>query len=170
VALASAGMAVARVVGNLQYGVHLIDQALTLNPNLLTAWANSGWARVWLGEPDVAIEHFQRAIRLSPVDPQMFVIETGIAAAHFIAGRFDEASTWSEKALGGHTDYGPALRVGTASYALAARERQAQQVLARLQKADPDLRISNVRDRAPYRRPENIARLIEGLRKAGLAE
>jgi TolB-like protein/Tfp pilus assembly protein PilF len=149
VALASAGMAVARVVGDLQYGVHLIDQALTLNPNLFSAWANSGWVRVWFGEPDVAIEHFQRAIRLSPVDPQMFVIDAGIAAAHFIAGRFDEASIWSEKALGGHTDYGPALRVATASYALAAGERQAQQVLARLQKADPDLRISNVKDRAP---------------------
>jgi TolB-like protein len=170
VALASAGMAIARVVGDLEYGVSLVDQALALNPNVVSAWANSGWMRVWLGEPRVAIEHFQRAIRLSPVDPQMFVIDSGIAGAHLIAGRFDDASTWADKALGRHTDYGPALRIATASHALAGREEAARRVLVRLQTADPALRISNVKVRAPYRRPTDIAKLIEGLRKAGLAE
>ena len=43
-------------------------------------------------------------------------------------------------------------------------------MLARLCKADPGLRISNIRDRVPYRRSEDIDRLIDGLRKAGLAE
>jgi TolB-like protein/Tfp pilus assembly protein PilF len=170
VALASAGMAVARVVGDLEYGVSLVDQAITLNPNLVSAWANSGWMRVWLGEPRLAIEHFQRAVRLSPVDPQMFVIDAGMAGAYLIAGRFDEASTCADKALGRHTDYGPALRIATASHALAGHERAARNVLARLQRADPALRISNVKERAPYRRPKDIAKLIEGLRKAGLAE
>jgi TolB-like protein len=170
VALASAGMAVARVVGDLQYGASLIHQALKLNPNLVSAWIPSGWVKVWLGEPDVAIKHFKSAIRLSPVDPQMFVLESGIASAHFIAGRYDDASIWADKALGGHTEYGSALRISTASHALAAREREAQQMLVRLRKADPGLRISNVTDRAPYRRSQDIARLIEGLRKAGLAE
>ena len=49
-------------------------------------------------------------------------------------------------------------------------ESRAGDLVARLRKADPDLRISNVKDRAPYRRPEDITRLIQGLRKAGLAE
>lgn len=170
VALSQAGMAIARVVGDLQRGAALIDQALGLNPSLVSALIPSGWVRVWLGEPDPAIEHFRSAIRLSPVDPQMFVMEPGIASAHFMAGRLDDAASWSDKALGGSGSYGPALRIATASHALAGRGQEAQKALARLRKADPGLRISNVPDRVPYRRSEDIARLIDGLRRAGLVE
>jgi hypothetical protein len=99
----------------------------------------------------------------------MFVIDTGMASAHFIAGRLGEASSWADKASG-HTGYGPALRIATASHALAGRNQEAKKALARLRKADPGLRISTVKDRAPYRRLEDIASLIEGLRKAGLPE
>ena len=74
-----------------------------LNPNLAEAWTFSGWVRVWLGEPEVAIEHFARAMRLSPLDPLMYLAQSGIAFAHFFAGRYDEASSWAEKALCGRT-------------------------------------------------------------------
>ena len=62
-------------------------------------WLFSGWVRIWLGEPEMAIEHFARAMRLSPLDPLIFVAQSGIAVAHFFAGRYDEASSWAEKAL-----------------------------------------------------------------------
>jgi hypothetical protein len=46
-----------------------MDRALLLNPNVAGAWAYSGWMKVFLGEPDLAIEHFSRAVRLNPLDP-----------------------------------------------------------------------------------------------------
>jgi hypothetical protein len=42
---------------------------------------------VWLGQPDIAIEHLERAMRLSPVDSFMFKMQLGMAFAHYIAGR-----------------------------------------------------------------------------------
>ena len=51
------------------------------------------------GEPDDAIEHFARAMRLSPLDPEMYRMQAGTALAHLFAGRFDEASSWAEKAF-----------------------------------------------------------------------
>jgi hypothetical protein len=56
--LASAGYALALVVGDLDAGIGFVDRALQLNSNLAMAWLASGWLRVWLGEPSAAIEHF----------------------------------------------------------------------------------------------------------------
>jgi adenylate cyclase len=55
--------------------------------------------------------------------------------------------------------------------ALTGRPEKAQKILARLQQLDPALRVSNLRDTmGPYRRPEDLARYEEGLRRAGLPE
>jgi len=170
VALGSAGMAVARILSDLDYGASLIDHALALNPNLASVWVSSGWVRAWRGEPETAITPFERAMRLSPVDPQMFVTEAGIATAHFIAGHLDVAAAWAERALKGSTNYGPALRIAAASHALAGRLDDAKRIVSRLRSADPKLRISNLGTRVPYQRHGDMERLMDGLRKAGLPD
>ncbi len=170
-ALAFGGFALALVVGDLDDGAAFIDRALALNPNLAAAWSFSGWARIWLGEPDTAIEHLARAIRLSPLDADIGRMQAATAHAHFFAGRYDLASPWAEMALRAWLDHAVALRIATASHALAGRLEQAQKLLARLRQVDPALRVSNLRDRlGPYRRPEDLARYEEGLRRAGLPE
>jgi adenylate cyclase len=169
--LAASGFALAFIVGDLDDGVAFIDRALTLNPNLAAAWRYSGMARIWLGEPDVAIEHLARAMRLSPLDPLIFRMQGGTAHAHFFAGRYSMASSWAGTALQDQPDDIFALRIAAASNALAGRPDQAQKALTRLRQIDPTLRVSNLRDRlGPYRRPEDVARNEEGLRKAGLPE
>jgi TolB-like protein len=62
VALCTAGLALANVVGDVDNGAALIDRAVMLNPNLAWAWLFSGWVKVLLGEPKVAIERFARAM------------------------------------------------------------------------------------------------------------
>jgi tetratricopeptide (TPR) repeat protein len=168
-ALCMAGFAIARLGGELDTGASLIDQALGLNPNLAAGWRSIGWVRVWLGQAHEAIDCFAKAMRLSPVDPRMFIMQAGMASGYFIAGRYEEARSWSDKAIGNQSKYGPALRVGAASQALAGRTERAQKVMALLRAADPTLRISNLRDRAPWN-PAGLARLAEGLRRAGLPE
>jgi TolB-like protein/Tfp pilus assembly protein PilF len=169
VALSCGGFALAYVAGELDAGVAFIDRALLLNPNLATAWIVSGWVRVWLGEPEAAIEHLARAMRLSPLDPLINRTRTTTAHAHFFAGRYDEALSWAAMALREWPDYQTALRIAAASNALAGRLEEARNVLERLQKLDPKLRISNLEDElGPYHRPQDVVRYIEGLRSAGL--
>src|SRR5450830_1160893 len=170
VALARGGHAIGFLVGDLDSGVAFIDQALLLNPNLATAWYLSGWLRAYCGEPDVAIEHLARAMRLSPLDPTLYHMQAGTAFAHFLAGRFDAASSWAEKAFRDQPSYLPAAAVNAASHALAGRMEEARQAMERLRQIDPALRISNLKDWFPIRRPEHFARWTEGLRKAGLPE
>jgi adenylate cyclase len=170
-ALSASGFALAYGVGDLDDGVAFIDRALALNPNLAAAWNYSGWARLWLGEPDLAIEHLARAMRLSPLDPLIDWMQAATAHAHFFVGRYDVASSWAGMALREGPDSLNALYIAAASNALAGRLEQAQKALARLRRLDPALRVSNLTDRmGPYRRPEDVARYEEGLRRAGLPE
>ena len=129
----------------------------------------SGWVKKLLGEHDVTIERATRATRLSPLDPFAFLACTIIASGHLFAGRHDEASSWAEKGLREHANWAGAARVAAASYALAGRLDQARKAMARLREIDPMLRVSDLRQ-FPFRRPEDLARFEEGLRKAGLPE
>jgi TolB-like protein/class 3 adenylate cyclase len=170
VALHTAGIALAYVVGDLDAGADFIDRALVLNPNLAGAWLVSGWVKVWLGEPEVAIERVARAMRLSPNDPQMFNMQNANAAANFFAGRYEEASTWAERSIREQPDYILSTSVAAAAGALAGNQVAAAKAISRLRQVMPALCISNLRDLLPIRRAEDFARWTEGMRKAGLPE
>jgi adenylate cyclase len=155
---------------DLDAGAALTERALVLNPNLAFASFWSAYIKLWLGEPDVAIERLARAMRLSPLDPHMPVMQGAIADAYFHAGRYDEAASWAAMAIREAPRHN-GLRIAAASNALAGRLELAQEAMARLRQLDPALRISNLRNvQGPYRRPEDHARYEEGMRKAGLPE
>ena len=109
-------------------------------------------------------------MRLSPLDPHSIGMQAGTAFAHLLAGRFEEASLWVGKAIWEQTNYLTTLVIAAASNALAGHPAEAQKTMARLREFYPTLRVSNVKDWASLRRPEDLARLEEGLRKAGLPD
>ena len=165
------GFVLAFVAGDLDAGAALLDSALALNPNLADAWLWGGWIKIWLGEPDAAVARFDRAVRLSPVGLRTYGLRYAMAHAHFFAGRYDEASSWAAMAMGNRADVQPVLRIDAASNALAGRLEQAQKSMARLRALHPTLRLSGLRGViGPYRRPEDVAKYAQGLRKAGLPE
>jgi TolB-like protein len=170
VALSAAGNALVIFVGEVEEGTALIDRALVLNPNLAWAWLSSGFARISLGELEVAIEHITRGMRLSPQDPQMFAMEIVVAVAHLFAGRPDQALSWAEKAVGERPNFFFGMCVAAASGALARKLAQAEKNMTLLRQLNPGFRISNLSEMQPFRRPEQLVRLAEGLRLAGLPE
>jgi tetratricopeptide (TPR) repeat protein len=171
IALAASGWALAFVVRDLGIAASLIDRALVLNSNLAEAWYCGGWVKNWLGEPELAIERFARAMRLSPLDPSLLGMRGGTAHAHFFLGRYDEAASWAAMALQDNPDFQGQLRIDAASNAMAGRPEQAHKAVARLRQLNPALRVSSLKDvLGPYRRAEDLARYEEGLRQAGLPE
>jgi tetratricopeptide (TPR) repeat protein len=170
VALSFGGHALVYVANDVEGGAALVDRALVLNPNLAAAWTASGWVRLALGETDMMIEHMARAMRLSPLDPLMFTMQTVTSLGHFFDGRYEEAGSWAEKAIREQPSFIIALRVGAASYALAGRSDDAHRAISRALQLDPDMRVSNLKDRLMTIRPEHFAKYADGLRKAGLPE
>ncbi len=171
VLLGFSGYAIAHGAGELDEGAVIIDRAIHLSPNVAFALLASGWVKVWLGEPELAISHLDRAMRLSPLDPFMHMIQTAAAHAHFFTGHYADGAVWAAKALRERPKTVPALRIAAASLAMAGREREAKNAIARLLHVDPVLRVSNFRETlGPYRHEEQVTRYADALRKAGLPD
>jgi adenylate cyclase len=169
-ALAIGGFALAFNTGKFEDGAAMADQAVGLNPNLSVAWFLSGHIKMYLGEYDSAIERLLRAVRLSPLDPDVFNAHGALALALMGLGRYAEASSWAEKQFREQPDHLSAACTAAACHALAGRLDQGYKAMERVRQLDPAIRVSNLRDRSGLRRPEHVARYIEGLRKAGLPE
>lgn len=170
VVLTRGGHALAHFVGDLDMSIALVDRALALDPNLAAAWFLGGFLRTECGDPDSAIDYFARAMRFSPLDPEMFRMQAGMALAHFFAGRFDAALSWAEKAYRELPSFLMVVGIIAASHALAGRSDEAQRAMRYLRQLDPALRVSSLSDWLPIRRPEDLATFAEGLRRAGLPE
>lgn len=170
VALTRGGHALAHFVDDLSTGVALLDRALVMNPNHAAAWFLGGYLRVWLGETEGALEHFNRAMRLSPLDPEVYRMRGGIAAAHLFAHRFDDAVAWAERASQNLPSFLLLPVVLAAAHAHAGRVGEARQAAHRLQQLNPGLRISNLRAWLPIHRPQDLATFAVGLRLAGVPE
>ncbi|ROM94611.1 winged helix-turn-helix domain-containing protein [Pseudomonas brassicacearum] len=170
VALTRGGHALSHLAGDVDGGIALLDRARLLNPNLAPAWFLGGILRALHGETDAAIEHLTHAVRLSPLDPEMFRMQVGMALAHFFAGRFDLATDWAEKGLGNLPSFLPPVALVAASHALSGRMDKARLAMQRLRELDPTLRLSNLKDWLPIQRPEDFTRFFDGLRLAGLPE
>jgi len=169
-ALARAGHALATSVGDLDPAAAMIDRARNLNPNLAVAWYASGWLRNLLGEPQTGIEHFSYAMRLSPRDPETCRMQAGMAFALFLLGRYHEALDWAQTASLPQPRYPTPIEVAAASAALAGHSDIARRWVARLREIDANYRVSDFKNLRPLRRPEDLARYEDGLRKAGLPE
>jgi adenylate cyclase len=76
------------VVRKVEESRGLVDRALELDPNDAFAWSWSGWVRLWMDQLQGAIEHFEKALRLSPLDPQIMFTYTGLASAEALLGRY----------------------------------------------------------------------------------
>ncbi len=170
VALTRGGHALGHLTGDLDGAIALLDRARLLNPNLAPAWYLGGILRALRGETETAIANLEHATRLSPLDPEMFRMQVGMALAHFFAGRDACAIGWAEKALGNLPSLLAAMALLAASLALGGRQAEARQAMTRLRQLDPQLRASRLREWLPIHRDEDLARFVQGLRLAGLPD
>ena len=169
-ALAYSGIALARLVGDLEGGIALVDRALSLNPNLAAAWTFSGWARTFVGQTDTAISHLQRAMQLSPLDPLIFLSQMCMSLALFVAGRYEEGASWAVKALQVKPNFQAIMRLLIVNSALSGRVEDAKRSMKVAISLDPAMRLSNLKERIGPFKPEDIVRYCDALRLAGLPE
>jgi TolB-like protein len=170
VALTRSGHALLHLAGEIDAGIALLDRALVLNPNLASAWLLGGYAQMWDGDVEGALSRFTQAMRLSPLDPEMYRMKAGVAAAHMFAGRYELAASWAKESFLQMPGFLLVLAVIAASHALAGRMERAEQAVVRLRELDPNFRLSNLMDYFVIRLPEHQEIFMDGLRRAGLPE
>jgi adenylate cyclase len=157
----------AYMIGDCESETEMADRAVALNPNLFDAWYCKGWVYKVAGLPEEAIRSFERAIRMSPVDPLLHRSFTGMGYALIELGRFDEAIVAGRKALRQNTSFAGAYRCLASAFAHLGRDAEAHEAAARVLEIDPAFTVSAWIARGW----QSKARLvIEGFRKAGLPE
>jgi adenylate cyclase len=165
--LARAALISAYMVGDSESEIEMADRAVALNPNLFIAWGASGQVYRIAGLPGEAVRSFERAIRLSPVDPLLHFTFTGMGMAFIELRRFDEAIAAGKKAQRLNPSYSGAYRCLASAFAHLGRDAEAREAAARLLEVDPTFTISGWIARGGQTNPKL---LIDGLRKAGLPE
>jgi adenylate cyclase len=163
------GWTISGLAGEHSAGGSAIARALALNPNSAYAWMANGSVRCYQNQPDAAIKSFERAIRLSPFDPHGWDFAAGLAFAHLLAGRYQEASEWAERSLHELPQHAPTVRIKVISCAHLGRITEARAWLERLLEFEPGLTIAKIKASPAYS-PEHQAMRIEGFRKAGMPE
>jgi len=139
----------------------LIDRCLTLNPNCARGWHWSALLGVFAGQPDVALQHFQTYLRLSPRD-RMATYLNGIGEAHFFSRRFDAAAANLLASLELAPSFPVTYRVLASCYAHMGRLDEARDIVGRLRAITPVV----VERATRYRNPEHRELLLSGLRMA----
>jgi adenylate cyclase len=165
--LAQAALTSAFMVGDSESEIEMADRAVALNPNSFTAWKSRGHVYRIAGLPEEALRSYERAIRSSPVDPQLHLTFVGMGYAFIELGRFDEAIVAGKKAQRQNSSFSPAYRCLTSAFAHLGRDAEAREAAARLLEVDPGFTISAWIARGGR---TNAELTIEGLRKAGLPE
>jgi adenylate cyclase len=150
--------------------LHAIEHALSLGPNLFIVLFAAGTVRMLIGEADAAIEHFTRAMRVSPRDPGMGALISGIGSAHHVAGRYEEALAAGQRATHESPDYVGGYGVMVRSLVSLGRLDEAKTLVPRLLELAPGLSISRFRSVNPYKDKAYRNRMAEGMRAAGIPE
>jgi TolB-like protein/class 3 adenylate cyclase len=139
----------------------LVDRALTLNPSFARGWNLSGLLRVFAGQHDLAIEHIETALRLSPRERVGTPLGI-IGAAYFFKRRFDEAETKLLLAIQEQPETPTAYRALAACYAHMGRLAEARAIVAKLRTITSLVVPSDL----SYRNPEDRELFLSGLRLA----
>jgi adenylate cyclase len=135
--LANTAQALAFFGEDIDAMITLVDRALTLNPSFARGWYISGILRLWAGQPDMAIEHLETSLRLSPrarVGPAF----VAVGAAHLVSRRFDEAVPKLILAIQEDPSAPAAYRLLAACYAHTGKLNEARAVVERLRAFAPD--------------------------------
>jgi adenylate cyclase len=159
--LANAAAVLARLGEDIGAMMGLVDRALTLTPSFARGWNLSGLLRIWAGQSDLAIEHVETALRLSPrerVGTPFGIIGT----AYFFKRQFHEAEAKLLRGIQEHPESPAAYRTLAACYAHMWQLDEAHAIIAKLRSITPQIMPSHL----PFRRPEDRELLLSGLRLA----
>jgi adenylate cyclase len=128
--------------------------------------ARLGEVYAFAGEPAKAVETLQRIMRLNPYYPPSVLAYLG--RAQLMLGRFDDAAFAAETCASRAPEYRPCFEIEAVAYAEKGMADEASSAIAQLRRADPEFTLATAPAVMPFQRSGDLARFLDGLRKAGL--
>jgi adenylate cyclase len=155
--------------GDHDRSIALLEKAVRLNVNGSSILMSLGWVKVYgCKDTEGAIGHFERAMRLSPRDPEMASLLTGISFAHLITGHYEKALSLAQQSIDEGPQFTSGHRAKIAALMFLDREQEAKNAAETLLTFDPQFSISS--RLPPYRDADFQQRYHAALKAAGLHE
>jgi adenylate cyclase len=169
-ALATAGFVLAVIEYDYETAIAAFDRSFALSSSSAMALGFSSIVRAWKSDDAIALDQAERAIRLSPFDPLLYLPYVGLAYAHFAAGRFTEAATAASRASQSNPKFTMPYVLHAAALANLGRREEARVVADRLRQVEPALTVSTAIRSARFANPDKNAELGDALHLAGLPD
>ena len=144
------------------------EKMILFNPSFAEGHTALGIILHYAGRSEEALKHFDRAVALDPLCPDMWLHFQ--AQATYQLGRYPEAVGLLKRRIlrSPETDASRALLA--ACYGQMGLIEEARDAWRELMRVNPDYSVEQRRKVLPYKSPDDFARFVEGLRKAGLPE
>jgi adenylate cyclase len=169
-ALATAGFVIAAAARDYETALSAFDQAFALSSSSALALGFSSIVRAWIGDEAIAIEHANRALRLSPFDLLIYLPYVGLAYAYFAAGRFEEAAAAARLASQSNPRFSVPHMLHAAALGMLDRKEEARAAVQRLLELHPGITVAEAIRSACCINPKHISALENALYQAGLPE
>jgi adenylate cyclase len=169
-ALATAGFVIAVAGQDYETALTAFDRSFALSSSSALALGYSSIVRAWNGDDAIAVEQANRALRLSPFDPWLYMPYIGLAYAHFAAGRFEETVAAASLATQSNPRFTVPQILHAAALGCLDRSEDAKTAVQRLLELQPGITVATAILSARYVNPKNIAALGDALGRAGLPE
>ena len=166
--IAFAAQAVAWLGRDFDTALAAMERAVRMNSNSAHIIMRSAWLRIWVEDPDRAISEFSRAIRLSPVDPEIGFSLGGLAYAYLMKGELETALEYARRSAHEVPRWLPAWTAVVVAAIRNDRLAEAQEAAQRILQLSPTYTVSsriNV-----FRGLKFHEMMADALRKAGLPE
>lgn len=167
-ALATFGHVQGYMFGDFETAINYLDRARDADPNSSIAWLLSSVTLSSLGRTDDAIHAAERALRLSPLDQNLFIYYVFLGIAYYDAGDYDRAVMWLSRGLAENPRYTSALRTLAVSHVAMGEIDKARLSVDRLMELEPGFRVSKFKGtRRLYSDPAHADIFRERLSRAG---
>lgn len=147
----------------------LLERAVSIDPNAAWTWSRLGWLETYADNPEVALAHFEKSRRLSPLDPMTFNTYVGMASAYQGAGDYEQAIGLFRRALEERPNAAWIYRSLAWALVDAGRIEEAKAAYALLMESYPDLTADKIR-KAMVFSPEFMDRMLANLKTLGLPD
>ena len=170
-ALGIAALVILHLGYDFEAASNAIARALSLNGSCAAALYWGAHIHAFSGDPVIAEDYANRALRLSPFDPISYEAYVALGCVRFREQRYDDAAAFYANAVQANPRFSSLYAGQAMALAMAGRIKESNSQARRLLELEPTFRVRSFVDFfAQFSRPELIDRFEEGLRKSGLPE
>lgn len=151
-------------------GLTALKRAYALNPNSASVALMLGWVHNYMNESDAAITQFHRALRISPLHPNIGVATCGIGNALLQKGDPEEAATFYEQAIAELPEFASSQLGLMGCYWRLGREEDCARVATWFRAKTPDMSVTIFTQTRPQNNEYYLNSVIGALKANGFPD